>query len=164
MKMHSKLYSVLAVMAITTMMATSPCFADTAKTTTDAQSGEVGTMNGGYSIIASKLIGMDVENPQGDNLGNVKDIVIDSTGKVRYVAVTYGGFMGMGEKKYAVPLEAFTFKRDEGMFYDDVIVILNVSEDQLKDEEGFDNDNWPNLDDEGYQKNLDTRYNVKRSR
>lgn len=164
MKKHSKLYSALAVMAITTMMVASPCFADKAKTTTGAQSSEVGMMKGGYSVLGSKLIGMNVENPQGEKLGDVKDIVIDSTGKVRYAAVSYGGFMGMGKQLYAVPLEAFTFKRDEGWFYDDVKVILDVREDQLKDEEGFDNDNWPNLDDEGYRKNLDTRYNVKRSR
>jgi sporulation protein YlmC with PRC-barrel domain len=43
-------------------------------------------MKGGYSILGSKLIGMDVKNPQGENLGEVKDIIIDSTGKVRYAA------------------------------------------------------------------------------
>jgi hypothetical protein len=49
-------------------------------------------------------------------------------------------------------------------FYDDVKVILDVTEEQLKDEEGFNNENWPNLDDEGYRRDLDTRYNVKRNR
>jgi sporulation protein YlmC with PRC-barrel domain len=166
MKKQSKVYSALAVMAITTMMVTSPCFAtDKEKTTTKGtQSKEVATMKGGYSILGSKLIGMDVKNPQGENLGEIKDIVIDSTGKVRYAAISYGGFLGMGDNMYAVPLEAFTFKRDEGWFYDDVIVILDVKEDQLKDEEGFNNENWPNLDDEGYRRDLDTRYNVKRDR
>ncbi len=166
MKKQSKVYSALAVMAITTMMVASPCFAtDKEKTTTkDTQSKEVGTMKGGYSILGSKLIGMDVKNPQGENLGEIKDIVIDSTGKVRYAAISYGGFLGMGDNMYAVPLEAFTFERDEGWFYDDVVVILDVREDQLKDEEGFDDEKWPNLDDEGYRRDLDTRYNVKRDR
>lgn len=159
MKKHSKLYSALAVMAITTMMATSPCFAEKAQA-----NNEVGMMKGGYSILGSKLIGMGVENSQGENLGEVKDIMIDSTGKVRYAAVSYGGFMGMGEKMYAVPLDAFTFSREKDMFFDDVKLILDVTEDQLKDEKGFDNENWPNLDDEGYRNDLDTRYNVKRNR
>lgn len=171
MKNHSKLYSVLAVMAITTMMATSPSLAadaramDKAKTTTmGMHTNEVGTMKGGFSILGSKFIGMEVENPQGENLGEVKDIMIDSTGRVRYAAVSYGGFMGMGDKMYAVPLDAFTYKRDKDMFFDDVILTLNITQEQLKDDKGFDNKNWPNLDDEGYRKDLDTRYNVKRNR
>jgi sporulation protein YlmC with PRC-barrel domain len=170
MKKHSKLYSALAVMAITTIMATSPFFAsdvqasDKPKTTTITQSNEVVTMKGGYSILGSKFIGMEVENPQGENLGEIKDIMIDSTGRVRYAAVSYGGFMGMGDKMYAVPLDAFTFKREKDMFFDDVTLILNVTQEQLKDDKGFDNKNWPNLDDEGYRKDLDTRYNIKKSR
>lgn len=171
MKKHSKFYSVLAAVAITTMMATSPFFASDVQASEKAKmtpmgmhNGEVGTMKGGYSILGSKFIGMEVKNPQGDNLGEVKDIMIDSTGRVRYAAVSYGGFMGMGDKMYAVPLDAFTYKRDKDMFYDDVILILNVNQDQLKDDKGFDNKNWPNLDDEGYRNDLDTRYNIKRNR
>ena len=170
MKTHSKLYSALAVMAITTIMATSPFFAsdvqasDKTKTTTITHSNEVVTMKGGYSILGSKFIGMEVKNPQGENLGEIKDIMIDSTGRVRYAAVSYGGFMSMGDKMYAVPLDAFTFKREKDMFFDDVTLILNVTQEQLKDDKGFDNKNWPNLDDEGYRKDLDTRYNIKRSR
>ncbi len=88
--------------------------------------------------------------------------MIDSTGKVRYAAVSYGGFMGMGDKMYAVPMDAFIFKRDKDMFFDDVTLILNVTQEQLKDEKGFDNKNWPDLDDEGYRNDLNTRYNIKR--
>ena len=121
-------------------------------------------MKGGYSILGSKFIGMEVENPQGENLGEIKDIMIDSTGRVRYAAVSYGGLMGMGDKMYAVPLDAFTFKREKDMFFDDVTLILNVTQEQIKDDKGFDNKNWPDLDDEGYRKDLDTRYKIKRSR
>ena len=166
MKKH---YSALAVMALSTIMATSPCFAeqgmDKAKAPTmGMHNNEVVTMKGGYSILGSKLIGMKVENSQGENLGKVNDIMIDSNGRVRYAAVSYGGVMGMGDKLYAVPLEAFTFKRDKDMFFDDVTLRLNVTKEQLKDEKGFDNKNWPNLNDEAYRKNLDTRYNIKRNR
>jgi sporulation protein YlmC with PRC-barrel domain len=165
MKKNLKIYSTLAVMAMSTMLVTAPCFATTTtKTTADADKSQVGTMKGGYSVLGSKLIGMEVENQQGENLGEVKDIIIDSNGKVRYTAVSYGGVMGMGEKMYAVPLEAFTFKRERDMFYDDVKLILNISQEQLKDQKGFDQNNWPNLDDDIYQRDLDTRYNVDRNR
>jgi len=142
------------------MLSGAPIFAPDAQAMNNTK---VGTMNGGYSILGSKFIGMDIENPKSDNLGEVKDIIIDSTGRVRYAVVFYGGFMGMGDKMYAVPMDAFTFKRDKDMFFDDDKLILNVRKDQLKDEKGFDNKNWPNLDDETYRKQLDTRYNVDRS-
>lgn len=171
MKSNSKLYSSVAVMAMTTMMATAPFFAadvqateKTKTTVIGTSNSELGTMKGGYSILGSKFIGMEVKNDQGANLGEVKDIMIDSTGKVRYAAVSYGGFMGMGDKMYAVPLGAFTFKRDKDMFFDDVILILNVTQEQVKDLKGFDNKNWPDLNDDGYINDLDTRYNVKRSK
>ena len=168
MRKQSKLYSALAIVALTAVMSTGPVFTtnvqamDKTKMNNSGMMHE-GTMKGGYSILGSKFIGMDIENPQGENLGEVKDIMLDSNGRVRYAAVSYGGFMGMGDKMYAVPMEAFTFKRDKDMFFDDVKLILNVSKDQLKNDQGFDGKNWPNLDDDTYRKQLDTQYNVNRS-
>ena len=95
-------------------------------------------------------------------IGEVKDIMLDSSGRVRYVAVSYGGFMGMGDKMYTVPMAAFTFERDSDWFYDDTKLVLDVSKEQLKNDKGFDIKNWPNLDDEGYRKDLDKRYNIDR--
>src|SRR6266705_960081 len=46
----------------------------------------------------SKLIGADVENAQGENLGNIKDVVLNSRGHIEYAVLAFGGFMGMGEK------------------------------------------------------------------
>lgn len=86
--------------------------------------------------------------------------MLDSKGEVRYVAVAYGGFLGIGDKMHAVPLSAFQFKRDKGMFYDDTELILNVTKEQLKDETGFDANNWPDLDSETYRIDLDRRYNA----
>ncbi len=169
MKNRSKLYSGMAIMVITLMMSTGPFFANNSlamdKTNTNTagmHNNEDAAMKGGYSILGSKFIGMEVENSQGEDIGEVKDIMIDSKGKVRYAAVSYGGFLGMGDELYAVPMDAFTFKRDTDMFYDDVTLILDITEDQLKDEKGFDANDWPNLDDETYRKNLDTRYGVNR--
>ncbi len=167
MKKKSKLYSGIAIMTMALTISTAPFFAtntqamdNTKKTTSSTQDNEIVNMKGGYSILGSKFIGMEVQNAKGDNVGEVEDIVLDSKGKVRYAAVSYGGFMGMGDEMYAVPLDAFTFKRDKDMFFDDVVLVLNVSEEQLKDEKGFDKDNWPDLNDETYRKGLDTRYNV----
>lgn len=54
------------------------------------------------------LIGMDVRNGRGENLGDVEDVVIDTeNGRVSYVVVGIGGFLGIGEKLSAFPMSAF---------------------------------------------------------
>lgn len=173
MKKYSKMYYGLSVFVVTALFATAPGFAadDTKSTqtttTSTTQSGDMtksaSTMRGGFSILGSNLIGKNIKNAQGENLGEVKDIMLDSKGKVRYVAVTYGGFLGIGDKLHAVPLSAFQLKRDKDMFFDDTELILNVTKEQLADEPGFDATNWPDLDNETYRTDLDRRYNVKRS-
>lgn len=50
------------------------------------------------------------------------------------------------------------------MFFDDVTLTLDATQEQLKDEKGIDNKNWPHLDDEGYLKDLDNRYNINGTR
>ena len=56
----------------------------------------------------SELIGMDVRNARGENLGDVKDVVVDTeNGRVAYAVVGIGGFLGIGEKLSAFPMSAF---------------------------------------------------------
>jgi sporulation protein YlmC with PRC-barrel domain len=56
----------------------------------------------------SELIGMDVRNARGENLGDVQDVVVDTeNGRVSYVVVGIGGFLGIGEKLSAFPMGAF---------------------------------------------------------
>ncbi|ABU61339.1 PRC-barrel domain containing protein [Francisella tularensis] len=59
-------------------------------------------------LSATTLIGDDVVNYNGENLGEVKEIMLDTnTGEVAYVVVSFGGFLGMGDKLFAVPMTAF---------------------------------------------------------
>ncbi|RPH42905.1 MAG: PRC-barrel domain containing protein [Burkholderiales bacterium] len=56
----------------------------------------------------SDLIGMDVRNAKGENLGDVTDVVVDvETGRIAYAVVGIGGFLGIGEKLSAFPMSAF---------------------------------------------------------
>src|SRR5215813_1151152 len=58
---------------------------------------------------ASKVIGADVENPQGEKLGDIRDIVLDpATGRIRYAVLGSGGFLSLGEKYFAIPWAALT--------------------------------------------------------
>ncbi len=104
-------------------------------------------------LSATTLIGDDITNPQNENLGDLKDIMIDtSSGKISYGVVSYGGILGMGDKLFAVPWSAFTID------HENKCLVLNVSKDRLKDAPGFDKSNWPNFADSTYASTLNTYY------
>src|SRR5690606_1504169 len=68
------------------------------------QQGGAAQATQGSAIRISELMGLQVRNHQAEDLGNIEDVVIDSkTGQVRYVAVSMGGFLGIGDSLFAVP-------------------------------------------------------------
>lgn len=104
-------------------------------------------------ISASTLTGDDVVNPQGESLGDLKDIMLDtSTGKIAYAVLSFGGILGMGDKLFAVPWSAL---RIDG---DNKNLVLNVAKDRLKDAPGFDKDHWPNFADQTFTRTVSDYY------
>lgn len=91
---------------------------------------------------ASKIIGMDVVNKQGEKVGDIHDIVVDQQGNVSHAVVSTGGFLGIGERLHAVPWNALDRKAGEQK------VVLDVDRDRLRNAPGFDRNNWPNLTDQ----------------
>jgi sporulation protein YlmC with PRC-barrel domain/hemerythrin superfamily protein len=86
----------------------------------------------------NSMEGDKVINEKGEKLGDIKDIMIDmQTGSVAYVVLSFGGFLGLGNKLFGVPLEAMKKKPDEHAF------ILNVDKERLENAPGFDKDHWP---------------------
>jgi sporulation protein YlmC with PRC-barrel domain len=53
--------------------------------------------NGDGSINASQLMGLNVENPNGDKVGEIGEVILDDGGQVEGVVVDVGGFLGVGE-------------------------------------------------------------------
>jgi sporulation protein YlmC with PRC-barrel domain len=107
-------------------------------------------------VKGSTFIGADIENPKGENLGNIKDVAIDRvTGRIVYAVVSFGGFMGLGDKLFAVPWGAFSQSvTDKDTF------ILAVDKDRLKNAPGFDQKNWPQMASREWVSSLYTYYNV----
>ncbi len=115
------------------------------------------------TVRASQITGMSVHNPQGDTLGSVDDIVIDAeSGRVRYAALSYGGFLGFGDTLVAVPWEAFKVQKIEGR--DEYNLVLNATEEQIKGATGFEKDNWPDFADRQLARELDAQYGIERPR
>jgi sporulation protein YlmC with PRC-barrel domain len=94
---------------------------------------------------ASNIIGKDVENTKGEDLGDIKELVVNpENGEIAYAVITYGGFLGLGDKYFAVPWSALNISQDREH------VVLNVDQKKLENAPGFDKDNWPNLYDPDY--------------
>jgi sporulation protein YlmC with PRC-barrel domain len=89
-------------------------------------------------LTASTVIGDEVCNQQGEHLGKIKDIMLDiNEGKIDYVVMEFGGFLGIGEKYFAVPFKALVIDTEHHAF------ILNQSREVLENAPGFDKDHWP---------------------
>lgn len=103
---------------------------------------QTGTGPGPALMGADTLIGDNVVNAYDENLGDIKDIMLDmQTGQVAYAVLAFGGFLGMGEKLFAVPWQALHLDTDNKRF------VLNIDKDRLQHAPGFDRDAWPDMAD-----------------
>lgn len=76
----------------------------------------------------TKLVGLAVYNTANENIGDINDLIVDTTGKITYGVVGVGGFLGIGEKNVAVPYDAFQLGKDEN---GNAIARLDATKDQL---------------------------------
>jgi PRC-barrel domain len=58
--------------------------------------------------LARVFLGANVNNPTGEVVGDIRDLVFDRSGHISTVVLGVGGFLGMGEKNVAVPFSALT--------------------------------------------------------
>jgi len=105
---------------------------------------------------ADTLVGNDVYNQRDEFFVDIKEIMLDMrSGKVGYAVLSFGGFLGMGEKLFAVPWSALTLDTKNKRF------VLNVEKDRLNDAPGFDKDKWPNMADQSWVKEIHAYYGAK---
>ena len=97
-------------------------------------------------LSATTLIGDAVVNTAGENLGELEDFMLDlPNGRIRYAVLSFGGFLGMGDKLFAVPVEALTIDTENKR------LILDVTKERLENAPGFDKDNWPDTAEPEWQ-------------
>ena len=91
---------------------------------------------------STNIVGESVKNMAGESLGEIKDLVMDiDRGRVAYAVLSFGGFLGMGNKLFAIPWHALEPSRSDRTF------VLNVPKERLEKAPGFDKDNWPDMAD-----------------
>lgn len=93
-------------------------------------------------LSTTAIIGDKIVNRTGENLGKIEELMLDlEKGRVAYAVLSFGGFMGMGEKLFAVPFEALKLDASREHF------MLEVDKDKLKNAPGFDKNNPPQAAD-----------------
>lgn len=96
-------------------------------------------------LSANTLTGTDVRNPEGENLGHLKELMIDTDmGQISYAVLSFGGFLGLGDKLFALPWPAFQVDPENES------LILDVDKETLESAPGFDKDDWPGTADQAF--------------
>lgn len=114
-------------------------------------------MNNLYTVLsATSLMGDDVKNRAGEDLGSIEELMLDvENGRIAYAVLSFGGVLGLGDKLFAIPWPALTLNTDEKCFY------LNVDKESLEEAPGFDKDNWPNMANNQWRTDLYNHYAVE---
>lgn len=108
---------------------------------------------------ADTLIGDGVVNAAEEDLGDIKEIMLDMhTGQVAYAVLAFGGFLGLHEKLFAVPWQALHLDTVNHRF------VLNVEKERLKAAPGFDKDNWPDMADIDWATQIHSFYGTEPQR
>lgn len=108
-------------------------------------------------LSSSTLTGDNVVNDQGENIGEITEIMIDTNqGQVAYAVLKFGGFLGLGDKLFAIPWSALQLDTDNKSF------VLNVDKETLKQAEGFDQDDWPDMANYEWSSRIYDHYEIPR--
>lgn len=107
-------------------------------------------------LSASTLKGDDVVNNTNEKLGTLEELMIDlNDGRIAYAVLSFGGFMGMGDKLFAIPWQSLTVDTAEKR------LVLNVKKELLEKAPGFNKDHWPNMADHTWGASVHSYYGTK---
>lgn len=126
--------------------------ADEAKTKAPSESPTVAATR---SFRTSTLEGMSVYNKAGEEVGSISELVVNvESGKVEYAALSVGGFLGVGDKLFAVPFRKLALRFDEDKNY----MLLDVNKETLERAPGFDQDHWPDMANPNWAQEIEKFY------
>lgn len=79
-------------------------------------------------IIASRVKDTSVFNAFGDKVGHIQDLSIErESGKIKYALMSFGGFLGIGEKFHPLPWDVLKYDADREGY------TLPLTKEQLAD-------------------------------
>jgi len=105
-------------------------------------------------ISSSKVEGTNVYNTEGAHVGSVDSFMVDKfTGKVAYAVMSFGGFLGIGERYHPLPWDALEYDTRVGGF------VANISREQLEGGPTFAPDEEP-WTDPAFSRRINTHYGL----
>lgn len=108
-------------------------------------------------LTATSIIGDKIENPEGENLGKIDNLMVNlNDGKIEYAVIEFGSFLGIGGKLFAVPFTELQIDPVKEMF------VLNRDKDYLKNMPGFDQGHWPDTNSHTYFNEVNTYWGAPR--
>jgi sporulation protein YlmC with PRC-barrel domain len=160
--------NVVAGMSIATMICMASLNAQTDRPQDRTRTGAPGTTTGQQDrdttvtattrnlVKASELLGKDIKNREDKDMGDISELALDlRTGRVAYAIVSFGGFLGIGDKLVAVPFQVLQPSGD-GKY-----LVLDVPKEKLETAPRFDKGEWPDMDDENWGRQIHTFYGVE---
>jgi hypothetical protein len=108
------------------------------------------------TMVKRSILGAKVLNRENQDLGTIEDLVVDSRdSRIAYAILSFGGFLQMGDKHFAIPWAALAFNVAEK------VAVLNVDKDRLKNAPGFDKDHWPDMADTEWGSQIHGHYGYR---
>lgn len=110
-------------------------------------------------LSSSTITGKNVQNLEGENIGDIKELMIDpQNGEVAYAVLSFGGFMGIGSKYFAVPIQTLRFgDKDDS-------IVMDIDKKVLENAPSFDKDNWPKTANPEFMTSVYSHYGVEHRR
>lgn len=106
-------------------------------------------------IASNKVEGTRVYNRRGDRLGTIYNFMVDKrSGRVEYAVMSFGGFLGMGERYYPLPWNLLTYEESHGGY------VVDLDERQLERAPSFGRNDEPRFD-RGYSMHINDYYGVR---
>ncbi|WP_425410479.1 PRC-barrel domain-containing protein [Hyphococcus sp.] len=106
-------------------------------------------------ISADKVEGTAVYNAEGEKLGSVEDVMLDKRGgNVAYAVMSFGGFLGMGEKHHPLPWKTLNYDESRDGY------VVNLSKEQLEGAPTLDREEKNRLYDRDYGASVHEYYGV----
>ena len=109
-----------------------------------------------HVLSSSSICNDRVKNGAGEELGKIEDLMIDlHSGRIAYAVLSFGGFLNVGTKLFAIPWEALRLDAESKEF------VLYVDKSRLENATGFDKENWPDMADPSFGSTLYHHYGFK---
>jgi sporulation protein YlmC with PRC-barrel domain len=109
----------------------------------------------GKLIAAHKVQGTSVYNTALEKLGTVEDLMIDkASGRIAYAVLSFGGFLGIGDRYYPLPWEKLDYNRELGGY------VVDIDRETLEGAPSYTDKKTAAWDDEAWGRDVYAHYGV----